>query len=169
MSAEAPPPIPPSTGLTPLSSGPIPLSPAAAILSAAAVLLGTLFIGIGLPIIASAVANVAVPPGAISFGQASLIPAPDWAIAEQTAASVTLEHGGVWIEFTSLASGFLTALQRVETLAEGMQAQYPQLAAASDPAPFDTPTEARGSVDRPGGRDSDRSGRVRGRWRPGGG
>jgi hypothetical protein len=146
LSADAQQPIPPVSGLTPLTAGPLPLSRAAANWAALGVLFGTLFFGFGLPIIASSVANVVVPPGAITFGRASIIPAAGWSQSDRTETSVTLENAGVWISFEWLLSPEQTATQRVQSLADQMQAEYPQLSGTSDPAGFGTPTGAPGQL-----------------------
>jgi hypothetical protein len=146
LSADAPPPFPLDTGLTPLSSGPLPLSRRAAIWAAAAVFLGTLCIGVGLPLLASRVAEVRVPPGAIAFGNASIIPAAGWSQAERSATSVTLEKSGVWITFQWLQAPGQTAAQRVHLLAAEMQAEFPQLAGTSEPVAFSTPTKDVGQL-----------------------
>ncbi len=146
MSAEAPPPIPVDSGLTPLSSGPLPLSRRAALWAAAGVFFGTLFLGVGLPLLATRVADVRVPPGALVFGNASIIPAEGWSQAERTETSITLEQAGVWITFRSLPSPEQTAAQRVQVLSDRMQGESPQLAGVSDPVPFTTPTKDVGQL-----------------------
>jgi hypothetical protein len=146
LSVEIPEPVPQQSGLTPLSSAPIPLSQAAAWGWALAILFGTLFFGYGVPALASRVAAATVPPGAIAFGSASVIPDPEWSQTSATATSVTLEKGGVWITFTSAPAQGLPALARVQDLSEHMRDTYPQLTVASEPSSFQTATRTDGQL-----------------------
>jgi len=146
LSVEAPEAVPPQSGLTPLSSGPIPLSQAAAWGWALVILFGTLFFGYGLPALASQVAAATVPPGAITFGSASVIPDPDWSQTSATATSIRLEKGGVWITFTSAPAQRETALERVQQLSQQMQSSYPQLTVASEPSSFQTAARTDGQL-----------------------
>lgn len=146
MSADAPKVIPHQSGLTPLSAGPIPLSRAGAFGWAAFVFLGTVFFGILLPLFASQVAHYTVPPGSITFGQASIIPADGWSMTTRTVSSVTLDNNGVWITFRSEPAQGRSAAVRALDLGDQMKAAYPQLSVASDPSPFTTPTYAQGQL-----------------------
>ena len=133
-------------GPSPLSSGPVPLGLGAASAWAVAILVGTLFFGFGLSAIASRVAEVTVPPGALAFGSASIIPAPDWSLTAQSGASVELSHDGVWIEYISLPADGSSAAARVLDLQAQLQQANPQLTVASQPRAFDTPTQADGQL-----------------------
>jgi hypothetical protein len=146
LSADAPGLTPPPTGLTPLSSGPFPLTQAAAWGWAAAVLFGTLFFGVGLPAIASRVAEHTVPPGGVAFGSASIIPAHDWNEVYHGPQSVTLDNQGVWITFVSAPAEGESAAVRVLDLSARMQDRYPQLSVATQPSAFTTPTRAQGQL-----------------------
>ncbi len=146
MSAARPDPLPTPGGLSPLSSGPIPLSVPAAVLWALGILSGTLFFGFGLPVLASRIAEVTVPPGAIVFGYASVIPAQGWTQTSATASSVTLDNNGVWITFRSVSAQGESAAARAVGLSDQMRLTYPQLTVASDPSPFWTPTQSQGQL-----------------------
>lgn len=134
------------TGLAPLSSGPLPLSPAGAWAWAVFVLVSTLFLGFGLSAIAARVAETTVPPGAVLFGSAAMLPADGWFLVEQTATSVTLDQDGVWIRFRSVSAEGASAATRALDLAEDMMQEHPALTVASEPYSYFTPTGAQGQL-----------------------
>ncbi len=113
---------------------------------ASVVLIGTLLLGYGLPMLASRIAEVTVPPGSIAFGSASIIPAADWTVAGQTSTSVTLDKQGVQVVFRSVSAQGASAAARLLDLEEEMRAEFSQLTVASDPQPFTTPTGAPGQL-----------------------
>jgi hypothetical protein len=130
----------------PLSAGPLPLSRLAAWLWALVILASTLFLGYGLTAIAARVAEVTVPPGSITFGSASILPAPGWSLTDRTATSVTLDNNGVWVRFRSVSAQGSSAAARALDLAEDMTSNYPSLTVASKPYSFATPTAAQGQL-----------------------
>lgn len=141
--------MPPSPAVVPpapLSLGPLPLSRPAALLWAIAILASTLFLGFGLPAIASRVAETTVPPGAVTFGSAAFLPAPDWTLVEQTATSVVLEDKGVWVRLRSVSAEGASAAVRAQDLADRMRGEFPTLTAVSQPYDFWTPTGAQGQL-----------------------
>ncbi len=146
MSPSSADPAPAAPGPAPLSSGPLPLSRAAAWVWALAILVTTLFLGFGLTAIAERVAEVIVPPGAITFGSAAILPAPGWALTERTSTSVTLDKDGVVARFRSVAAQGASAAARTLDLAEDMMQQYPSLTVASQPYSFATPTADQGQL-----------------------
>jgi hypothetical protein len=111
-----------------------------------AILVSTLFLGFGLPALASRVAETTVPPGAITFGSAAILPAPGWTLVEQTATSVVLEDKGVRVKFRSGSAQGDSAAVRAQDLADRMMRQNPTLTAASQPYSFLTPTGAQGQL-----------------------
>lgn len=130
----------------PLSSGPLPLSRLGGWVWAVVILASTLFLGFGLSAIAARVAEVTVPPGAITFGSAAILPAQGWSLTEQTATSVTLDDDGVWVRFRSVSAQGLSAAARTLDLADSMMVRYPSLTVASEPYGFTTPTAAQGQL-----------------------
>lgn len=138
MSVDASGPAPPLTGLTPLSSGPLRLSLIGGWLWALVVLSGTLFIGYGLPRIAGGVAQVTVPPGALVFGSASVLPAEGWTVAQRSPFAVALDNKGVVVTFTSAPAAGQSAAVRALSVAGEMRAKYPQLTVSSELQPFTT-------------------------------
>jgi hypothetical protein len=141
--------LPPSPAVAtpaPLSLGPLPLSRTAAWLWAVAILVSTLFLGFGLTMVASRVAETTVPPGAVTFGSAAVLPAPGWTLVEQTATSVVLEDKGVWVRFRSVSAEGASAAVRAQDLADRMMREFPPLTAASQPYDFWTPTGAQGQL-----------------------
>ena len=139
-------PAPAGPGPAPLSAGPLPLSRFGGWFWAVVVLAATLFLGFGLSVIAARVAEATVPPGAITFGSAAILPASGWSLADQTATSVTLDDGGVWVRFRSVSAEGASAAARTLDLADSMMQRYPSLTVASEPYGFTTPTATQGQL-----------------------
>ena len=133
-------------GQGPLPTGPVPLTLRQAYAATAIILAGTLLIGSGLPVLARSIAGLAVPPVAIVFGTAAMIPADGWEVTDTTEVSVRLTRGGVWLQMTSLDAEGKSATARVLDLVDDMQEAYPTLTVASQPRPFFTPTNAQGQL-----------------------
>lgn len=146
MSVEASNYSPPPGGLTPLATGPMPLSRTAGWAWAAFVLLGTMVFSLLIPTAATRWSAVAVPPGAVVFGEASVIPAEGWSVTSETVTSVTLSNGGVSAVFRSLPADGKSAALRVADLAEDTRARTTALTVESQPHPFSTPGRTPGQL-----------------------
>ncbi len=122
-----------------LDSGPQPLTRRDARWWAAAVVAVGVVFALVLPVLAAWVASRAVPPGAVTFGAASVIPAPGWTVEDTGADRVVLTKGGVVATFDSqqYAGG---GPARLASLQQEVVAQNPTLTTASEPRPFRVPT-----------------------------
>lgn len=129
----------PTQTLPLLESGPQPLTRREARWWATVlVAIGVLF-AVLLPAAAYWVASQAVPPGAVRFGPASVIPADGWTLQETELAPVALTQGGV-VVFFNTARTDESLDERLAAHTEWVQTQYPELTAASEPREFTTPT-----------------------------
>lgn len=104
-----------------------------------------MMLGVGLPALSTVVARETVPPGGISFGQASVVPAAGWTVTDQSGNSLSLGKGGIAITFTSVPAAGSSAAVRALDLAEENRIEFPRLTVASDPRTFNT-TQAPGEL-----------------------
>jgi hypothetical protein len=125
--------------------GPLPLTLRQAGLAAAAVVAVALVVSLALPVAAALGARRIVPPGAVVVGEASLLPADGWVVADRSAEgdAVLLARAGTQL-LVRYETGSGDPLAALADLTRATAQEAPELGAVGGVRTFTTVTDDRG-------------------------